>query len=313
MFRAAHPRDIGGLLGLASRSTADHAYPHKRIGHRLEADRSVARVVGGASLPRRGITHAFALTRGQSSGGLAVIRSYEGVSSWEIEHLLAPPDGGGLCSELLGQVNRMLAPRRGTSIFLRLLESSPIIRGVAEAGFRSYGYEELYVGEADALRPRVASPNITINSWRGQAAFQLFRLYTAWTPVTIRAADGLTFREWQNSLSTRWVDVRNTTDIVASKGDQPVGWARMGESTSRALLARTITAEGQPDAQEALIDAVLEASGGKRVVHFLAPSYQAGAGRALMERGFRSEAMFQDFVCQVGERVMEGALAPVGL
>ena len=283
------------------------------MGRQLGAERSVARVAGAASLPRRGVTHAFVLTRGKSSGGLAVIRSHNGASSWEIEHLLAPPDLGELCSELLQRVDSMFAPRRGTNIFLRLLESSPISRDVAGAGFRSYRHEDLYVSDAGAVRPHGASPNITLSSWGGEAGFQLFRLYTAWTPVTVRTADGLTFREWENSLATRWVDVKNTRDIVASKGDLPVGWVRMGESNSRALLARTITAHGHPDAHNALIDAVLEASGGKRGVHFLTPSYQADAARALTERGFRCEATFQDFVCQVGERVMEGAFVPAGL
>ena len=313
MFRAARPKDIAGLLGLASRPTTDHAHPYTQLGQDKGVERSVARIVGIASLPRGGATHAFVLTHGNAPGGLVVVRGAKGGSSWEIEHLLIPPDAEELCAELLPQLDKMLRPKRGTSIFLRLSDDSPVSQSVGSAGFRGYAQEELFVRPAGDRAPREISPDIAIRTLSEPADFRLFRLHTAWAPVAMRAADGLTMREWQDSLNTRWIDVRKPTDIIASVKGEHVGWVRFGQVGSNAVIARSVASPERPDAHEALIEAVIQSSGRSRTIQFLTPSYDAAAARALVSRGFRSEATYRSFACQMGQRVLEGAFAPVGL
>ena len=313
MFRAARPQDFAGLLGLASRPTQDHAHPYTRLGQDRGVERSVARVIGAASLPRRGATHAFVLTHGKAPGGLVVVRGTKGGSSWEIERLLVPPDAEDLCAELLPQLDKMLRPKRGTSIFLRLSDDSPVSQSVGSAGFRGYAQEELFVRPAGDRMQREIPDDIAIRVLSEPADFRIFRLHTAWAPVAMRAADGLTMREWQDSLATRWIDVRKTTDIIASVNGEHVGWVRFGHVGSNAVIARSVASSARPDAHEALIEAVIQSSGRSRTIQFLTPSYDAPAARALTLRGFRSEATYRSFACQMGQRVLEGAFAPVGL
>ncbi len=313
MFKGARPTDIAGLLGLASRPTIDHAFPYTQLGKDRGVERSIARIVGTASLPRKGETLGLLLKDGKRPGGLAVVRGAEGGSSWEIEHLLAPPDAEGLCADLLPQLDRMLRPKRGTTIFLRVSVDSPILESMGSAGFRGYAEEELYVRPAGDRAAREIPKNVSIRVLTEPADFRLFRLHTAWAPVEMRAADGMTVREWQESLATRWIDVRNTTDIVASVRGGQIGWVRFGQVGSNGVVARCVGASEQPEAIEALIESVIQSSGRSRTIMFLTPTHDAATARALTSRGFRSQATYKSFACQMGQRVLEGAFAPVGL
>lgn len=313
MFKGARSTDLAGLLGLASRPTTDHAFPYTQLGKDRGVERSVARIVGTASLPRKGETLGLLLKDGGKPGGLAVVRGAQGGSSWEIEHLLVPPDAEGLCAELLPQLDTMLRPKKGTTIFLRVSDDSPILESVSSAGFRGYAEEELYVRPVGDREPREIPADVSITFLTEPADFRLFRLHTSWAPVEMRAADGMTVREWQESLATRWIDVRKTTDIVASVSGGQIGWVRFGQVGSNAVIARCAAAPEQPGAVEALIESVIQSSGRSRTIMFLTPTHDAATARALMSRGFRSEATYKSFACQMGQRVLEGAFAPVGL
>lgn len=313
MFKGARPTDIAGLVGLASRPTTDHAFPYTQVGKDRRVERSIARIVGTVSLPRKGETLGLLLKDGKTPGGLAVVRGAEGGSSWEIEHLLVPPNAEGLCENLLPQLDRMLRPKKGTTIFLRVSDDSPILESVGSAGFRGYAEEELYVRPAGDREPREIPADVSVRVLTEPADFRLFRLHTAWAPVEMRAADGMTVREWQESLATRWIDVRNTTDIVASVNGGQIGWVRFGQVGSNAVIARLAAAPEQPEAVEALIESVIQSSSRSRTIMFLTPTHDAATARALASRGFRSEATYKSFACQMGQRVLEGAFAPVGL
>ncbi len=313
MLKGARPTDIAGLLGLASRPTIDHAFPYTHVGKDRGIERSIARIVGTASLPRTGETLGLLLKDGKRPGGLAVVRGAEGGSSWEIEHLLVPPDAEGLCADLLPQLDRMLRPKKGTTIFLRVSGHSAILESVGSAGFRGYAEEELYVRPAGDREPREIPTNVSIRVLTEPADFRLFRLHTSWAPVEMRAADGMTVREWQESLATRWIDVRNTTDIVASVNGGQIGWVRFGQVGSNAVIARCAASPEQPEAIDALIESVIQSSGRSRTIMFLTPTHDAATARALTLRGFRLEATYKSFACQMGQRVLEGAFAPVGL
>ena len=82
-------------------------------------------------------------------------------------------------------------------------------------------------------------------------------------------------QEWQNSLATRWIDVRKTTDIIASVNGEQVGWVRFGQVGSNTVIARSVASSARPDAHEALIEAVIQSSGRSRTIQFLTPSYDA--------------------------------------
>ncbi len=310
MFKGARPTDFAGLLGLASRPTTNHAFPYTQVGKQRGVERSIARIVGTASLPRKGETLGLLLKDGTRPGGLAVVRGAEGGSSWEIEHLLVPPDAEGLCADLLPQLNKMLRPKKGTTIFLRVSEDSPILESMGSAGFRGYAEEELFVRPAGERAEREIPADINIRVLTEPADFRLFRLHTSWAPVEMRAADGMTVREWLESLATRWIDVRNTTDVVASENGGQIGWVRFGQVGSSAVIARVAASPGHPKAIEALIESVIQSSGRSRTIMFLTPTHDAATARALMSRGFSSEATYKSFACQMGQRVLEGAFAP---
>ena len=93
MFRAARPKDIAGPTWLASRPTQDHAYPYTRLGQDSGVERSVARVIGAASLPRRGATHAFVITHGKSPGALVVVRGTKAAHRGRSNTCLSPGRG----------------------------------------------------------------------------------------------------------------------------------------------------------------------------------------------------------------------------
>ena len=313
MFKVAQPASIAGLLGMATRPAIDHAVPYTRLGKERGGQRSVARTIGVASLPRRGDTIGLSLKNGVGARGFAVVRSATEGSWWEIENLLLPPDADDLCLELVPQLDKALRPKRGTTIFVRVPEASPLTQTLGPAGFRPYTHEELFVRPPGDRAPREIPANVEVTILPTAPDFRLFRIHTSALPVEMRVADGITLREWQEALATRWIDVRKTMDIVASSSGAELGWARCGQVSNGAVLARCATAPGHSDAIEALIESVIQASGRSCSIMFLVPEHDAALGRALGLRGFHAETSYRGFALQMGRRVLEGAFAPVGL
>jgi hypothetical protein len=316
MFRTAHPKDVTGLLRFAAQAAPNFAYPRHRLG---TVERRVwgSRALLSTAVPRRGMVHTLLLTQGTQVGGLVSMRGHKRLSTWEIEQLLVSRGSEDACLELLARLDALVVQARGLRVFLRLAEDSPVCQAAAEAGYRRYLTEDLYSrpgkqSDTDQTAPLEAWADIQARPQRPEDDYPLFRLYTATTPVAVRAAEGLTFREWQETNTVRWQGTHRVRDTVLAREHKPVGWVRTAVAPSGRLVMSILAEARDSSALEATVKAALRATHGRRT-SALVPGHATSLAERLEEAGFSRTGTYVSMVHQVGERVLEGAFMPAGV
>ena len=256
------------------------------------------------------------VTQGNQNGGMAVLRGQTGFFTWEVDRLLVESSSHDTCAELLARTDSLVVRTRGMRMFLRLTEDSPVISAAAEAGYRKYVTEDLYSlpgNRQRASRTLASAPGIEIRPRRSEDDYPLFRLYTASTPVATRAAEGLTFREWQEATAVRWQGMSRVRDMVVTHDGAPKGWLRTAKGSSGRVLASAIVHPDDLDAVEVVQNTILETARDVGELRILLPAYATMLTGRLEPAGLRHLETYTSLVHQVGERVMEGAFVPAGL
>ncbi len=312
MFRAASPRDIGGLLRFAAHGAPDLAHPTHRLGAN-ERRVWVSRAVAASWLPRRGRTvRPLLLARGRELRGLVVLRGLRDVATWEIDHLLVGTDSGHACAELLARSDVSMVRARAERVFLRLSDGDEVLAAANETGYRPYKQELLFgTPETRRTSSEVAlPPGIQSQLRRPEDEYPLFRLYTASNPVPVRAAEGRTFREWRETIAVRSQGLRRTRDIVFEADGQPVACLRTGTGSSGQVIAETVI---HPEHRSELIDLVVSAAlavaAGKPLFVTTAAEDEPLAS-ALELAGLQYRGTYISLVHQIRERVTEGVFMP---
>lgn len=256
------------------------------------------------------------LTQGNQKGGMAVLRGQTGFFTWEIDRLLVESSSHDACAELLARTDSLVIRRHGMRMFLRLAEDSPVFSAATEAGYKKYVTEELYSlrrNSQNASRTLVPAPGIEMRQRRPEDDYPLFRLYTASTPVATRAAEGLTFREWQEATAVRWQGMSRVRDMVVTHDGEPKGWLRTAKGSSGHVLASAIIRPDDLNAAEVVQHTILETARDVGELRILLPTYATMLTDRLKPVGLRHLETYTSLVHQVGERVMEGAFVPAGL
>ena len=225
--------------------------------------------------------------------------------------MLVGSDAHDACAELLARTDVFLVRARGERVFLRLDSDGPALEAASEAGYRPYVSEDLYrlAKVPRGTPPPNLPPGLIVRPRRVQDDYPLFRLYTASTPVPVRASEGLTFREWQESTAARWCGARRIQDTVVFEADRPVAWLRMARTAQNRILAALTV---QPDRHE-LADATLHmalAAASETSLALLIPTYWGTLSASAEATGFVYHGTYTSLVHQVRERIMEGAFLP---
>ena len=256
------------------------------------------------------------LTQGRRDGGMTVLRGQSSFSTWEIDQLLVEPASHDMCAELLARADALVPPIKGLRMFLRLTDDSPVAQASAEAGYRRYLTEDVLGAPADldtsrALRFRLA-PDLDVRSRRQEDDYPLFRLYTAATPVPVRALEGLTFREWQEATAVRWQGTSRLHDVVMAQEGRLVGWLRTATTSSGHVLASMFWHPDVPDAADAITREALTVTRETHRLRLLIPTHDTALTDRFEEAGFGRIATYTSLVHQGGERLLEGAFVPAG-
>lgn len=315
MFRAARPLDIPGLVYFAARTVPDLAYPRRRLG----GAGSPAWALGALAspwLPHRGALHTLVLARGRGVNGLVALRGQRDLAAWEVDHLLLSSSSTDACADLLAWLDALLVQAQGERIFLRLAAESPILDAACQAGYRPYLMERLYHLSVSRSARRLPPPEsgLQVRTRRPEDDYPLFRLYGAATPVSVRTAEGLTFREWQEASIVRWQESPQARDQVVLREGQPVAWARV--AAAAAGQTRVIALLADPRDQQAAataLRAALDALGPRAACPLLGEHAPAFVGGLLEEAGFVPGRSYISLVHHVGARLMEPAFMPAGV
>ncbi len=234
------------------------------------------------------------------------------MATWEVDQLLVGTEARHTSAELLARADVLLVRSGAERVILRLAEDDDAVGTANEAGYRSYKEESVFHTSSARIPGR--SPSLPIDvaahSKRPEDEYPLFRLYTAANPVSVRTAEGLTFREWNETTAVRSQGIRKLRDTVFEAGGQPVAWLRTGVGSSGQNLVHAVF---HPDRRIELIEPVLSlalvAAKGKPLAAVV-PSDDDVVGNMVEGAGLRYQGRFLNLIHHIRDRATEHTFMP---
>lgn len=236
MSSARHPlpTDIVALVSFDGHVYPNEANPFERLGidqkarpleHALEQWFSFA--TG---------KHTWVSVHGATIRGLISARPRAKRSAWEVEVLIDASEDESVALSLFSRMTAGVIKQGAERVFLRLNSDSDVTDSARAAGFFNYCGEVLYRRAADQWRPfdysahPEACPEPGRRALEGPLrsrakadAFGIFQLYNRVAPATVRAIEGLSFREWQ-AAQEKWGG--RTNDMVIEEDGVITGSVR---------------------------------------------------------------------------------------
>lgn len=299
------PTDIVALVTFDGRIYPNEARPLDRLGVEDRTNPLETALEQWFSFATR--KHTWISVRGATIRGLLSARPRAKRSAWEIEVLINAAEEEGVALSLFGRMTAAISKLGAERVFLRLESGSSLLHTARCGGFFPYSQERLYrrrggngikAGQG-RLRPRGKHD-----------ALGVYELYRRTAPVTVRAIEGATFREWQaaqekwsgrpaelieeeDGLVRRWLRVSGghvaRLAILAEPGNAGLVRETLGVALSRLAQSSEIlalTPHYIPAVVSALEDAGFEAAGdyvtlAKRLAKPAEELVQEATGKAL--------------------------------
>lgn len=237
---------------------------------------------------------ALAWRRDGQSAGIAAARPRSGPQSWEITHLLLASDEDAECADLLDELCWVAVRKGGERVIVRLQEGDPITDVARRCGFVPSTREVLYVGRHGTRPSRRSLP---VREKRAEDDYNLFRLYTACTPVETRAALAMTFGQWSSS---RERSRGRSRELVLDRNGQLKGWVKAVRRFGVGQLAMMVHPDEEVSLSGLLDHGLSHLTG---AVYCLVPEYQALLGRLLEQKGYRANSDYVTLVRSMAARL----------
>ncbi len=242
------------------------------------------------------------LTHGAAIDAVAVLRPRSGVRSWEVAHLYANDRGLASASELMDACAARVAVAGGERLFLRTDPDGALARVAHAAGFVPLYAEDIY--RTTHPLARGLGGTLLRPTAKGDA-HGLFRLYNAVVPTPVRAAEGMTFEQWRDSVST---PIGKARAYVRDGVDALSAWLRLAHS-GEVLVVEALLGTADMAASGALIADAGRLAWGHAQAAWLVPSYQPHLGSALRNYGAAPRERFAVSARSTAKTVVEPALA----
>ena len=172
-----------------------------------------------------------------------------------------------------------MAQKGAERLFLRVAEESPLQDAARRCGFFPGFVEEVYRRERPAVD--MAVPHLSFRPPYGSDQYNLFRLYNACVPATVRSAFGLTMEQWIDSQEN---PAGKAADYVWERYDELRCWLR----TIQAHDGLRMEAMLHPDESVSaflVCEAALHLAGDAHPA-WVVPSYQPALASALQRTGW---------------------------
>ena len=288
MSSARHPlpTDIVALVSFDGHVYPNEAHPFDRLGV-VQTARPLERALEQWFSFATG-KNTWVSVRGATIRGLISARPRAKRSAWEVEVLINASDDESVALALFSRMTAGVIKQGAERVFLRLGEDSAIRETARAAGFFKYGSEILYRRTAgksahpEALEGHSGS-DLPLRSRAKSDAFGIYELYGRVAPATVRAIEGLTFREWQ-AAQEKWGG--RTSDLLLEEDGLITAWVRVMPGNTGRIHA---LAERPP--YDGLLGAGLDVLQ-DRDVFCLAPDYNVELTSALDRFSFEPVASY---------------------
>ncbi len=299
MSSARHPlpTDIVALVSFDGHVYPNEAHPFDRLGVSQKA-RPLERALEQWFSFATG-KHTWVSVRGATIRGLISARPRAKRSAWEIEVLINASEDESVALSLFSRMTAGVIKQGAERVFLRVSADSTIEKTARAAGFFRYGSEVLYKREAKSPAPPEAPADVPLRARAKSDAHGVHQLYNRVAPATVRAIEGLTFREWQ-AAQEKWGG--RTSDQVLEEDGVISGWVR---TMSGSLGRISVLAERGP--YDGLLAAGLEAMRDRDAI-CLAPDYNAELTSALERAAFEPVARYLSLAKRLTKPVEQTAM-----
>lgn len=220
--------------------------------------------------------HTWVSVRGATIRGLISARPRAKRSAWEVEVLINASEDESIALSLFSRMTAGVIKQGAERVFLRLREESVIRETARSAGFFRYSSEVLYRREGKRWRP--SGSDVPLRSRAKSDMFGVYQLYNRVAPATVRAIEGLTFREWQ-AAQEKWGG--RASDLLLEDDGVITAWLRVmtGNNSRLHIMAERGPYDGLLGAG---LDVVQDTD-----VFCLAPDYNSELISALERSGFQ--------------------------
>jgi hypothetical protein len=296
VIRALLPFDAAAVLYFYSKGVANQAKPRERLGKEQKGRPSFFPLPLGRRRYSLGFFHRGLIY------GLVSARSCLGLGGWEIDQLLLSEGRHELCFDLLERLSQALGHLRVDRLFLSLPANSPLLDLAGRAGFCHYLDQSLFRFKGAEMALSVP-PHVLRSKSEGDQ-YQVFQLYNAVVPMSVRIVEGITFQQWHQARERV-----SKQELVYEKDGRLCAWIRIGTDGGSGQFQ--ILAQLDKIELGHLIEWSLALLDGQWPVFCLSADFQEQLQRLLAEQGFEQVAQYSRLVKQVTARVHELEFVPL--
>lgn len=304
MIRTLYPVDLLPLLFASGRMPPNQAVASDSLSNSSPVS---PEALVEQWFPVRLRRYTWVSLQGGRALGLVSVRSCPASSAWHVDCLRAEP---GACLALLDAVSGAAARHGVRRVFLRLPSRSPLATEARRSGFAAYKTDYLYRYQGSEVRPtQTISSSYTISNVSKSDRYRLFQLYSTAVPALVRAAEGMTLTEWQETREPASL-LRQHREFVVRSDDQAVGWLRV-DSASRTGCFSLILGELSAEVIGWLVGYGLGCLDGKSAVFCIACSFQPALVELLEQLGFELTAECDTLLKEIAVKVTQPHFMPM--
>jgi hypothetical protein len=295
VIRALLPFDAAAVLYFYSKGPVNEAKPRDRLGKGQRGRPSFF----PSPLGRRRYSLGF-FHRGLIYG-LASARSCSDLGAWEIDQLISSEGRHELCLNLLERLSQALGQLRVERLFLSLPAKSPLLVLATRAGFRHYLDESLF--RFQKAKMALLAPPYILRPKSEDDEYQLFQLYNAVVPMSVRIVEGPTFQQWRQARERM-----SKGELVYEKDGHLGAWLRIRMDKGSGQFE--ILAQLDEPELGHLIQWSLALLDEQWPIFCLSADFQGQLQRLLTEQGFEQVAQYSRLVKQLTAPVHELEFVP---
>lgn len=308
MIRPLTPADILSLINLQIESPLSEARPKRFLSSKSSPPVNIASLWFGTLFAP--MTHTWIATHAMRIRSLASIRRRHGPAVWDVSNLVvAGNECHDSCGELLMRLGELAASVEATKLFLRLDDSSRLLKIAEENKFKPYQTEILYTHDAPERLPEV-TPAGGLRQKVDADAHAVYRLYQISAPPQVRVAEGITMDDWLECRE-RLNDESKDNEYLIESGSEVKGWIKLCANSTSAFL-EAIAPPQAADIGKKLVDFALSRLSSGVHVSTLVPEYSTAIAAALENAGFKPAARMVSMLRPVAVPVKEINAVPVG-
>lgn len=305
MIRPLTPADILSLINLQIESPLSEARPKRFLSSKTNPSVNIASLWFGTLFAP--MTHTWIATHGMRIRSLAQIQRRHGPTAWDVSSLVvADKDCHDSCAELLMRLGELAASVEATKLFLRLDDSSHLLRIAQENDFKPYQTEVLYTydlneksAESEGMRQKSDADSHGI-----------YRLYHTSVPPQVRIVEGITLDDWLDCRE-HLNDENGAKEYILEAGSEVKGWVKLCTNSTNAFLEMIAPPQTQ-DISKRLVDFALSKAEPGVHVSALVPEYSTAIAASLEKAGFKASHRMVSLHRPVAVPVKEISAVPVG-